>query len=72
MDKEDWFFSVIGMIAILTESSRPRKYWNALKTKLNVEGSQLSQFRGQFKMIATDGNMRETDCFSTENILRLI
>jgi len=71
-DKEEWFFSIIDVVQILTESPRPRKYWNALKTKLKEEGSQLSQYMGQFKMIATDGKMRETDCFSTENILRLI
>lgn len=71
-EKEEWFFSVVDVIEILTDSPRPRKYWNALKTKLKEEGSQLSQFMGQFKMVATDGKMRETDCFSTENILRLI
>jgi len=71
-EKEEWFFSVVDVIEILTDSPRPRKCWNALKAKLNEEGGQLSQFIGQFKMIATDGKMRETDCISTENILRLI
>lgn len=60
------------MIAILTESPRPRKYWNALKTKLLDEGSQLSQNMGQLKMLAPDGKMRMTDVADTEQLLRLI
>ena len=42
-NEEDWYFSVVDVIAVLTDSPRPRKYWNALKTKLKQEGSQLSQ-----------------------------
>ena len=49
-EQELWFFSVVDVIEILTESPRPRKYWNALKTKLLKEGSQLSQSIGQLKM----------------------
>ncbi|MCD4788860.1 MAG: hypothetical protein K8R37_02575 [Bacteroidales bacterium] len=59
-DSEKWFFSIIDVIEILTESPRPRKYWNALKTKLNKEGSQLSQNLGRLKMKASDGKMRVT------------
>ncbi len=44
-----WYFSIVDVIEILTESPRPRKYWNALKTKLNKEGSQLSQKLGTFE-----------------------
>ncbi len=71
-DKEIWYFSVIDVIKILTESPRPRKYWNALKDKLKDEGSELSQKMGQLKMKAKDGKMRITDVLDTENILRLI
>lgn len=71
-DKEFWYFSVIDVIGILTNSPRPRKYWNALKTKLASEGSELSQKMGQLKMKAEDGKMRTTDVLDTENILRLI
>lgn len=71
-DYEKWFFSIIDVIEILTESPRPRKYWNALKTKLNKEGSQLSQNLGRLKMKASDGKMRDTDVGDTEQILRLI
>jgi hypothetical protein len=71
-EKEIWYFSVVDVIQILTESPRPRKYWNALKTKLNSEGSELSQNVGQLKMESSDGKFYETDVLDTENILRLI
>lgn len=51
-EQEKWFFSIIDVIEILTDSPRPRKYWNALKTKLETEGSELSQSLGQLKMRA--------------------
>lgn len=70
--KEIWFFSVIDVIEILTDSPRPRKYWNALKTKLKTEGSEVSQFLGQLKMQADDGKMRLTDVADTEALLRII
>jgi hypothetical protein len=72
VDREKWFFSVIDVVEILTDSPRPRKYWNALKTKLTSEGSELSQFLGQLKMQAEDGKMRETDVADTETLLRII
>jgi hypothetical protein len=71
-EEEKWYFSVIDVIEILTESPRPRKYWNALKTKLASEGSELSHKLGQLKMQADDGKMRETDVADTETLLRLI
>lgn len=55
-DQEKWFFSVVDVIAVLTDSDRPRKYWNDLKLKLQKEGSQLSEKIGQLKMEASDGN----------------
>ena len=71
-EQEKWFFSVIDVIEILTDSPRPRKYWNALKTKLQSEGSELSQKLGQLKMEAPDGKLRETDVADTETLLRII
>lgn len=71
-EKELWYFSVVDVIEILTESPRPRKYWNALKTKLKKEGSELSQNVGQLKMKSPDGKFYETDVLDTENILRLV
>jgi hypothetical protein len=49
-EQEKWYVSVIDVIEVLTGSPRPRKYWNALKTKLKTEGSELSQKLGQLKM----------------------
>ena len=71
-DQEKWFFSIIDVIAILTENLRPRKYWNALKTKLIEEGSELSQNMGQLKMESADGKKYLTDVADTEQLLRLI
>lgn len=69
---EKWYFSVIDVIEILTESPRPRKYWSALKSKLSAEGSELSQKLGHLKMQAEDGKMRDTDVADTETLLRII
>ena len=71
-DKEVWYFSVIDVIEVLTESDRPRKYWNDLKKKLLQEGSEMSEKIGQLKMIAPDGKKRKTDIAATEALLRLI
>jgi len=71
-DQEKWYFSIIDIIGVLTESPRPRKYWNALKTKLKGEGSEVSHKLGQLKMEASDGKMRMTDVADTEQLLRLI
>ena len=50
-ETEEWFFSIIDVIEVLTETERPRKYWNDLKKKLLTEGSQLSEKIGQLKII---------------------
>lgn len=71
-EQEKWYISVVDVIAVLTDSPRPRKYWNALKTKLKEEGSELSHNLGQLKMLSGDGKMRLTDVADTEQILRLI
>ena len=71
-DKELWYFSIVDVIEILTESPRPRKYWNALKTKLKEEGSQLSQKMGQLKMQSSDGKYYQTDVLDTENSRQLL
>jgi len=70
--KELWYFSVIDVIEILTDSPRPRKYWNALKTKLKEEGSELSQKVGQLKLKSPDGKKYLTDVANTETLFRLI
>ena len=72
-EKEDYYFSVVDVIGALTESPRPRKYWNALKTKLDNEGSQLSSKLGQLKLKSQkDGKSYLTDVLDTKGILRLI
>ncbi len=71
-ENEKWYFSIIDVIEILTGSPRPRKYWNALKTKLKTEGSELSHDLGQLKLAAEDGKMRMTDVADTEQLFRLI
>jgi hypothetical protein len=71
-DEEKWYFSIIDVIKVLTESDRPRKYWSDLKSKLKKEGSQLSEKIGQLKMPAEDGKMRRTDIADTEQLFRLI
>ncbi len=71
--KNEWWFSVIDVVEILTDSSIPRRYWTDLKKKLENEGYfQLYENIVQLKLEAPDGKMRETDCSNTENILRII
>ena len=69
---EQWYFSVVDVISILTESPRARKYWSALKTKLKNEGSELSQNLGQLKMLSEDGKFYKTDVATTQQLFRLI
>jgi len=71
-EQEKWYFSIVDIIEVLTGSPRPRKYWNALKTKLTTEGSELSQNLGQLKMQSEDGKKYTTDVADTEQLLRLI
>jgi hypothetical protein len=58
-EQEKWYISVIDVIAVLTESDRPRKYWSDLKKKLEKEGSELSEKIGQLKMLAEFSKMVE-------------
>ena len=71
-EQEKWYFSIVDVIEVLTETDRPRKYWGDLKSKLKIEGSQLSENIGQLKMEANDGKMRMTDVADTKQLLRLI
>ncbi len=73
-DEEDelWYFSIVDVLEVLTGNTRPRKYWNDLKKKLLLEGSQLSEKIGQLKMQSSDGKFYKTDVLDTENLLRLI
>lgn len=70
--EEKWYFSIVDVVEVLTDSPRPRKYWNALKTKLKSEGSELSHNVGQLKMQSEDGKFYKTDVADTEQLFRLI
>jgi DNA-damage-inducible protein D len=65
---EQWYFSVIDVIEVLTDSASPSKYWNNIKIKEN----QLSLILRKFKFLAPDGKMRSTDCANTQGILRIV
>ncbi len=71
-DEEEWYFSIVDVVQVLTESNDGRKYWNKLKQRLNEEGSQLVTNCHQLKMQARDGKKRLTDVANTEQLLRII
>ena len=69
---DEWWFSVINIVEVLTESGRARKYWSDLKKRLTEEGFELSAKIGQLKLESTDGKFYETDCVNTKNAFRII
>ncbi len=71
-DEEEWYFSVIDVVSVLTDSADPKNYWYVLKNRLRKEGSELLTFCKGLKMLAPDGKNRTTDCLDTKGILRLI
>ena len=72
-DEQKWYFSVIDVIEILTESNNPRRYWSDLKIKLQKEGfTQLYEIIVQLKLKAADGKKYTTDCADSKNLLRII
>ena len=72
-DEEKWYFSIVDVIKVLTDSSNPRDYWFKMKKRVHTEdGIELSTICRQFKMQAPDGKMRETDAADTEALLRMI
>lgn len=70
--KEKWFFSVVDIVAILTESPNPHTYWRVLKKRLKDEGNETVTNCNALKMLAADGKMRLTDVADTEQVLRII
>ena len=71
-EKEKYFFSVVDVIKILTDSENPRKYWSVLKTRLKQEGSELATNCSQLKLPSSDGKKYLTDVADTEQVFRLI
>ncbi|HLC65420.1 MAG TPA: Bro-N domain-containing protein [Candidatus Nanoarchaeia archaeon] len=68
----EWYFSVVDVVAALTESGRARKYWSDLKIKLTEEGFELSAKIGQLKLVSADGKSYLTDCVNAKNAFRII
>lgn len=71
-EQEEWYFSIVDVISILTDSPNPRKYWSVLKTRLKREGSELTTNCSQLKMQAADSKKYLTDVANTEQLFRLI
>ena len=73
-DQEQWYFSVVDVIAVLTDSDyqHARNYWKVLKNRLKSEGNETGTNCNQLKMVAPDGKMRETDVATAEQLLRLV
>ena len=71
-EQEEWYFSIVDVISILTDSPNPRKYWSVLKNRLKKEGSELTTNCSQLKMQAADGKKYLTDVANTEQLFRLI
>ena len=71
-EQEKWFFSVVDIVAILTESPNPQTYWRVLKKRLKDEGNETVTNCNALKMPAADGKMRLTDVADTEQVLRII
>jgi len=69
---EKWYLSIVDVVAVLTDSPNPRKYWSVLKTRLKAEGSQLATNCSQLKMQSADGKFYLTDVSDTEQLFRLI
>lgn len=70
--EEEWYFSIVDVCLVLTDSNAPKKYWSKLKHQLLSEGFETSTVSRRFKLKAIDGKMRFTDCANTEQLLRII
>ena len=71
-EEEEWYFSVVDVVGVLTDSPNPRKYWSVLKSRLKSEGSELTTNCSQLKLQSADGKYYKTDCLDTSGILRLV
>ena len=69
---DEWWFSVVDIVGVLSESENPRNYWKVLKHRLKDEGSKVVTNCNQLKLPAPDGKLYETDCGNTKTIFRLI
>ena len=71
-EQEKWYFSVVDVIDILTDSPDPKRYWSVLKSRIKKEGLELTTICSTLKLRATDGKMRLTDVAETEQLFRII
>jgi hypothetical protein len=71
-DEQKWFFSVVDVVAALTDSAKPRDYWYRIKQREKISGIELSTICRQLKLPSPDGKERETDCANAEGLLRII
>lgn len=71
-ERETWYFSVVDIVGILSDSKNPNNYWKVLKNRLRKEGSQLVTTCNQLKMQSSDGKYYKTDVLDTEGVLRLV
>ena len=71
-EKEEWYFSIVDVIAVLTDSPNPQTYWRVLKKRLKDEGNETVTSCNALKMTAADGKRRLTDVADTEQLLRII
>lgn len=71
-ESEEWYFSIVDVVGVLTDSPNPNNYWKVLKNRLKKEGSQLVTVCNQLKMQSSDGKYYKTDVVSTEQLFRLI
>lgn len=71
--QNEWWFSIVDVVEVLTDSNKPRVYWNAMKTRVKAsDGIELSTICRQLKLESSDGKMYKTDCANTEGIFRII
>ena len=71
-DQEEWYFAVVDVIEVLTDSPNPQTYWRVLKKRLKDEGNETVTSCNALKMLAKDGKNRLTDCLDTKGVLRLV
>ena len=71
-EQEEWFFSIVDVVAVLTDSADPQAYWRKLKQRLKAEGNETVTNCHDLKMTAADGKKRMTDVATIEQLLRLI
>jgi len=71
-ETEEWYFSIVDVVSVLTDSPNPRKYWSVLKNRLKKEGNELTTICSQLKMPSADGKNYLTDVASTNQLFRLI